>query len=172
MLDTVYILLAEVSRENENVPNLLVGWSFHIHLSFTYCLMCTHVALNRSHGLAFGGRLPEATAGGTTLKLLHAPGAPRWPPLGEGSRGCGASSKAPPGCQARGARWGEGRAGRPSFSSPETAHLHKESFQSYWLAGLLTDSSSPAWFMHRIQIKQPHWAATQTGPSHQESDTE
>ena len=25
------------------------------------------------------------------------------------------------------------------MSSPETAHLHKESFQSYWLAGLLSD---------------------------------
>lgn len=29
------------------------------------------------------------------------------------------------------------------FSSLETAQLHKGSFQSYWLAGLLTDSPSP-----------------------------
>lgn len=39
-------------------------------------------------------------------------------------------------------QWGVGW-GRQPFSSPETTHLHKESFQSYWLAGLLTDSSPP-----------------------------
>lgn len=31
--------------------------------------------------------------------------------------------------------------GRPPFSSPETAHLHKGSFQRYWRAGLPTDFS-------------------------------
>lgn len=31
--------------------------------------MCTHMALNRFHGLASGGRLPEATAGGKKLEV-------------------------------------------------------------------------------------------------------
>lgn len=121
-----------------------------------------HMALKRSHRLAFGGRLPDARAGRTELKLLHAPGIPRWSPLGAGSPG------APRQLQSttellgqRGQLWGG------SATSPETAHLHKESFQSYWLAGLLSDGFLG--LVHGIQIKQPHWAVTQTGPRHPES---
>lgn len=43
------------------------------------------MALNGSHGLALGGRLSDARTGRMEMKLLCAPGTPRWSPLGERS---------------------------------------------------------------------------------------
>ena len=42
-----------------------------------------HMALNGSHGLALGGRLPDARTGMTEMELHCAPGVPRRSPLGE-----------------------------------------------------------------------------------------
>lgn len=58
-----------------------VGWLVfsYSYLFFTYCLRCIHTPfLNRSQGLAFGGRLPEARAGRMEPKLLCVPEIPRW----------------------------------------------------------------------------------------------
>lgn len=59
---------------------------------------------------------------------------------------------------------------RQPLSRPQAAHSHKESFQSYWLAGLLR--------LFFFQGLCPEYksssllAVTQTGSSHQESDRE
>lgn len=85
------------------------------------------MALNRSPGLVFGGRLPEAVAGRMKMKLLRVPGTPTWLPLGEGSQGLDASPKHHQVARPErpvGVGWG-----RQPFSSPETAHLHKDPFR-------------------------------------------
>ena len=74
------------------------------------------------------------------MKLLCVPGIPRWSPLG--ARSPRAQSQRHSTTESLGQRglFGVGGGERGErVSSPETAHLHKESFQSYWLAGLLSD---------------------------------
>ena len=120
----------------------LVGLSIFISLFFTYWLVCTH-------GLEW---IPWTGIGRQTVRCQDRKDGDEaavcaWDPKMVSPWGAipKGSEPAPQHHRVTGPErpvlgWGWGGVERGErVSSPETAHLHKESFQSYWLAGLLSD---------------------------------
>lgn len=91
------------TRERSECPYFADGWSVHIHLLSLLPAphLCIDTALNRSHWLALGGRLPEPVQEGQSSSCSMCLGSQDGLFLGRDPQVLCASTKAPPNCLAR-----------------------------------------------------------------------